>query len=212
VPRMLLEPKVGDLDALHGLVLERELPLTAMLAAHIETLVLHARNLTPADAEVAGNATVALISSLVEKHPGVATRKATIASPLRQVMQYINANLHDPELGPAKLTEVFGLSRASLYRMFEQEGGVAELIRTRRLTGAAIQLGAPGGRERRISEIAREWGFADDSSFSRAFRSHFGLAPSDAREGSAQIWARAQGAEAGVEPYELSYWLRTLRR
>jgi AraC-like DNA-binding protein len=209
VPRPQLEARVPDADSLHGLVLARELPLTAMLAAHIETLVLHARDLSPADAEVAGRATVGLIASLVEKHVG-GGRAPAVISPLRQVLHYINTHLDDPGLGPARLIETFGLSRATLYRMFEREGGVAELIRVRRLTGAAIELGSPGGRGRRISEVARRWGFTDDSSFSRAFRAHFGVAPKDARSRSVSIWARPRNAENELDIPELAYWLRTL--
>lgn len=211
VPRPMLEARVSDPDGLHGLVLERELPLTSMLAAHIKTLVLHAKDLSLSDAEVAGRATVALIASLIETYANRGRQRPTASSPLCQVRHYINTHLHDPELGVTHLTEVFALSRAALYRMFEPEGGVARLIRVRRLRAAAIELSSPGGRQRRISQVARAWGFTDNSSFSRAFRAHFGISPSDARSCSAGMWAHKQGGHAGFDAPELAYWLRTLQ-
>jgi hypothetical protein len=45
--------------------------------------------------------------------------------------RYIGDNFTARDLGAAKLAATFGLSRASLYRLFEPIGGVASFIRTR---------------------------------------------------------------------------------
>lgn len=50
-----------------------------------------------------------------------------------------------------------------------------------RLDRAHAMLADPGQRHRRVLEIALDSGFDDVSAFSRAFRRHFGLTPSDVR-------------------------------
>ncbi len=206
IPRALLEEQGADVDAMHGLVLKRDLPLTAMLAAHLRALVLHARRLSLAEAETMGMATVALIASLTGR--GTAGAGRVPPSPRRQMTRFIDANLGDPGLGPARLMAEFGVSRAALYRMFDQEGGVAEVIRMRRLAEAAMTLGSAGGAERRISEVARRLGFADVSGFSRAFRARYGIAPTEARNQSSAFWATARDADRDAD---LGRWVRMLR-
>lgn len=208
VPRPLLAAAVTDVDRLHGMVLERDRAVTRMLSAHVTALAGQAARFSPGDGDIVSAATVALIArSLDGKAAGSVDRVPIAASPLRRALAHIKQNLHDPALGPALLADRFGLSRATLYRMFEPMGGVAELIRNRRLTAAAIELAS--GKGRRVSEIARHWGFADDSNFSRAFRLHFGIAPRDAREQSVAIWDQIR---AGDDDARFAYWLRTLRR
>ncbi|QDX25002.1 helix-turn-helix domain-containing protein [Sphingomonas suaedae] len=211
IPRPLLEDKVADIDSLHGLVLDRDLPLTQILAAHIRTLAQHAAGLAAGDAAIASRGTIQLLASLVDQRPGNKTRATAMATPLREVLRYIHGNLHDSALGPTQVAQECGVSRATLYRMFEQSGGVAEFIRERRLSGAAMDLASPSAHPRRISDIARSWGFADDSSFSRAFRSHFGISPSEARTASARTWARAQwGGLSDQDSSAIAYWIRML--
>lgn len=206
--RPLLASALVDIDRLHGMVLAREWPVTRLLAAHIRTVAQKAPTIGPSDAEVVSRGTVALVARLIEGQLGDARAGVTTGgSPLSRILAFIEHNLHDPALGPAQIIGLFGLSRAALYRMFEHLGGVTELIRIRRLTGAAIELAS--GRGRRVSEIARAWGFVDDTSFSRAFRAHFGIAPREARDQSAMIWSQVRSGEA--DDAHLAYWLRTLQ-
>jgi AraC-like DNA-binding protein len=207
IPRAMLTARNVDVDSLHGLVLPRELPLTAMLSAHLDALELHAPRLSRRDGEIMGRATISLIAALLERHQGRSLREAMTHRGRIEVMRYINAHLGDPELTPARLVETFGMSRAALYRMFHADGGIAEVIRERRLTEAAVILGAPDAQHVRISEVARRLGFGDDTSFSRAFRTHFGIAPRDAR-------GRAVAAlgDGDADNANLGAWLRRLAR
>lgn len=212
LPRAALEAQMGDVDALHGLVLDGREPLTRILAGHMQTLSEQAGLLQPVDAEMVGQATIALLARLVGQRTGPNSAHAAPSNALQRMLRHIDANLHDADLGPAQLADQFGMSRASLYRLFEEAGGVAELIRQRRITGAAIELASQKGRGRRISEVARAWGFADESSFGRAFRAHFGLSPSEARGRSGEIWAKArQNALGSLGGPDLSFWVRTLQ-
>jgi AraC-like DNA-binding protein len=75
------------------------------------------------------------------------------------VSRFIEANLARRELNVEKIASTFGLSRASLSRLFEPVGGVAGYIRSRRLVRARNELTAPGLQDRRIGPIAYRAGF-----------------------------------------------------
>ena len=77
-----------------------------------------------------------------------------------------------------------GLSRSTLYRLFESVGGVAAYIQRERLRAARDALCSPDNI-RPIHAIAEACGFADASVFSRAFRHAFGCSPRDARAAAA---------------------------
>ena len=96
------------------------------------------------------------------------------------------------------LCRELGMSRSSVYRLLESEGGVARYIQRHRLAECFAQLSDPSNTKP-VVEIADESGMPDPSSFSRAFRREFGLSPTDVREaaraGLAPSAARArQGA------------------
>jgi AraC-like DNA-binding protein len=99
---------------------------------------------------------------------------------IMEIRRYIEQHIALTDLGPDHLCKMFGLSRASLYRLFEPIGGVTDYIRTRRLRAAFDMLANEG--KRTVGEIAYACGFADISAFSRAFRNQFGMSPSEVRE------------------------------
>jgi AraC-like DNA-binding protein len=73
-----------------------------------------------------------------------------------------------------------GVSRSALYRLFEENDGIAELIRSRRLQrfGAAL---ADIHDERPIAVKARACGFASAMQLNRVFQRVHGMRPSDYR-------------------------------
>ncbi|MEO4001707.1 AraC family transcriptional regulator [Mesorhizobium sp. CAU 1732] len=89
--------------------------------------------------------------------------------------------LADRDLTPDKLCRAVGVSRSQLYRIFEPAGGVSNYIRRKRLLKTHDAL-ADSSNSRTISSIAQEWGFADASTYSRMFKSEFGMSPKEARE------------------------------
>lgn len=101
--------------------------------------------------------------------------------------RYIEGNLTARDLGVEKLAATFGLSRASLYRLFEPVGGVASFIRERRLARAVQELTTPGLQDRRIGPIAYQAGFHSIAAFNRAFRAAYGETPRDIRKQTSGI-------------------------
>lgn len=98
-----------------------------------------------------------------------------------QVRRAIQAHLGSALLTPARLAGLVGISRSALYRMFEEEGGVAHYIRDIRLAFAHEALRDPAQAHRNVAEIAEACGFPDPSVFTRSFRRAYGVAPRDVR-------------------------------
>ncbi|WP_245322073.1 helix-turn-helix transcriptional regulator [Bradyrhizobium sp. LTSPM299] len=92
----------------------------------------------------------------------------------------------------------FELSRASLYRLFEADGGLARYIQEQRLDRALRLLVSPSSRGNRLIDLALDLQFSSDSSFVRAFRRHFGITPGEVRELS-ETWLRETGAVPGPD-------------
>lgn len=97
---------------------------------------------------------------------------------LKQAIQcFIEANLATPDLNVSMILRNFGVSRASLYRMFEDDDGVRAYINHRRLCRAVMDLARNPYERGNIHRISERWGFSSDASFSRMVRRTFGLTP-----------------------------------
>jgi len=214
VPRPQFEAVVDDVAALHGLVLDGTEALTAILAAHMTELAEHVESLDARAAAAMGDGTVAMLTTILAT---LARRHAlptstTIPSIFRRVSAYIDSNLDDTEMSPATIAAEFGMSRATLYRLFESFGGVADYIRRRRLIAAALRLASPEHRAKRVAQIALACGFTNETTFGRNFMQQFGISPSEARLRADQIWAaHGWGSETLGGVREFRVWMKTLR-
>nr|WP_246753067.1 helix-turn-helix domain-containing protein [Sinorhizobium sp. BG8] len=207
IPRQLLFAQESQMDGLHGMLLKSDSAAGRLIGSHFLSVYRVLPDLTQSDAPAIVQATADLVAQLVSGKPenvgdtSVALRGALIV----QIKDHIDKHLSSHELGPEYLSKTFGLSRASLYRLFEPIGGVTEYIRSRRLRWAFDALA--DGRKRTIGEIAYSCGFTDVSVFSRAFRNRFGISPSEARGANG-------GLPAGVyfpphaEAASVHEWLR----
>lgn len=132
--------------------------------------------------------------SAIGAAPLAATRKEV-------VRRIVDLNLNNTALGPDFLCREAGMSRSQLYRLFENEGGVANYIQRRRLKRCFTEL-SKNAEGRSVAAIAEGLGFPDPSSFSRSFRREFGLAPRDVMHKRLSgapvdaIVAKAQASEA----------------
>ena len=93
------------------------------------------------------------------------------------ICEYIEQNVGSPELSTSTLLREFGVSRATLYRMFESENGVRNHIATRRLYRAVLDLSAAPKVRGKVHEVSERWGFSSDANFSRSVRRQFGTSP-----------------------------------
>lgn len=177
--------------SLHGSVLQAGSPVTALLADFITSLARLAGDLASAELNDIEEAAATLLASCLAQGNPEAIGDHALHPVLRHsLLNFIDANLADPALGPPLLIERFRISRAHLYRIFAADGGVARVIREHRLDAAYRALIAPSDAERSITQIAFAFGFSSSSQFQRAFSSRFALSPNEARrEGSSPILA-----------------------
>ncbi|MEM7460661.1 MAG: AraC family transcriptional regulator [Pseudomonadota bacterium] len=105
----------------------------------------------------------------------------------RLIRDYIEENLGDLSLLPARICDQFNLSRATLYRMFEVDGGVRRYIQDRRLYAAVWDLAEGGIHRGRLTEVAEKWGFSSNANFNRAVKTVFGMPPGALFRGPALI-------------------------
>ncbi|MCO6187926.1 helix-turn-helix domain-containing protein [Rhizobium sp. L1K21] len=99
---------------------------------------------------------------------------------LSKAKQIINDQLCSQKLNPNNLARQLGLSRSSLYRLFEPAGGVAKIIRESRMRAAARAI-AEGDIHVRIGDVADRYCFSSDAQFSASFKTYFGCTPSEFR-------------------------------
>ena len=180
VPRDLCHPHASELDRLHGANLPagpgrllvdylrslyRQLPLLDL--DQLPMLVDATRNMVIACAAPSRNA-------MEQAMPAIQ------ATQMERAKQFIRDNLLQASLDTRELCRYLGMSRSSLYRLFEPLGGVARYIRSARLLDAHRAL-STASDTRPVYAIARERGFDDPSEFSRAFKHQFGYSPTEAR-------------------------------
>ena len=100
-----------------------------------------------------------------------------------RILDHVARHLRDPQLSVDGIARALNCSKRHLYNAFsgDDEVGLARYIQRRRLEGCVKELrdNAHGGRP--ITEIALSWGFSNLSHFSRVFREHTGMSPSEFR-------------------------------
>jgi AraC-like DNA-binding protein len=214
VPRDFFASLGHDADSLNGVVLPAADPQTGLLADYLEALLCRLPKLDVAQAETAARSVVGLLAAVLQTRPSDIPGAASARpyAPLVEITRFIETRLRDPALGATMLAGKFAMSRATLYRHFEPLGGVSDYIRRRRLSNAALELSSPDGRRRKIADIAFRWGFANEQSFARAFKAHFGVSPGAARAEPRRGWEPSSHQRpAELEQHRFQRWLRTLR-
>ncbi|MFM0640196.1 helix-turn-helix domain-containing protein [Paraburkholderia metrosideri] len=182
VPRALVERSFPDAASLHGRWVHATTPLTRMLIEHLVALKRQIVGLSKEEAHQSCLTAVELLVAAFSRQAGLSGngRAAVRAAVYGQVRRHVETHLHDPDLSPDSVLASLHLSRASVYRIFEHEGGLAAYIRSRRLRMAADELVRFPQME--VQDIASGLGFNDASTFTRAFRRAFDIAPSELHE------------------------------
>jgi AraC-like DNA-binding protein len=140
--------------------------------------------------QLAGTTGARLAHSALDLVTTVFTRELGLdgasADPHRALVQrirsFIDRNLASTDLGPASIASAHFISTRHLHGLFQEQGvTVSTWIRTRRLEQCRRDLLDPMLADRPVAAIAARWGFVDAAHFSRAFKSAFGVSPSEYR-------------------------------
>ncbi|WP_409235931.1 AraC family transcriptional regulator [Streptomyces sp. PA5.6] len=117
---------------------------------------------------------------------------------VRRLHAYVDANLRDRNLTPATVAEAQHISIRYLHKLFEGRGStVGRWIQHRRLEEARRELARPARDDITVAAVARRWGFASATHFSRSFRTAYGMSPSDWRDGRTRPPHPVEGSGAG---------------
>ena len=184
--------------SLHGLLLRGEHPLGQLLGGHLHRLLQTLPGLTVVNAA----STVHITLSLLHTCLGVECQALETAAsdPLRaRIIAFIESHVHAPELSAQLLQQVFHVSRARLYRILQDDGGVARVIARARTDAAFRDIRNRPGQP--LLKVAERWGFSNVRQFQRAFRTRFGFSPGTLRQ--PQWRMRADAPAPPHEPAQL---------
>jgi AraC-like DNA-binding protein len=160
----------------HGLAFPRESGAARLIGAAMREFYAQADQLTLSEAEAAIEGIVALTTAFARAK--LASDEADrVKSRRKAALDYIDANLGNPQLGPDEIARAARSSRASLYRLLAAEGGIRAVLSKRRLDQAVRLMLADEKEELSLKEIVNCCGFGGTSQFSRAFRARFGVPP-----------------------------------
>jgi AraC-like DNA-binding protein len=178
IPRSALDDLLPRPVDLHGWMPQGAAAM--LLADHLRAVLRTAPLLSGAEVPGLNMATLHMLAATIA--PNIDTlgnARPTIECALvRQAKRHIHTHLTDPTLSPEHICRTLRISRATLYRLFEPDGGVAQFIRQQRLLRAHMEL-ASASTKLTLERLADNLGFNGASQFSRSFRTQFGYSPSE---------------------------------
>lgn len=124
------------------------------------------------------------------------------------MLSFIDNHLANPKLGADLLCRTFGVSRASLYRLFQCQGGVSHTIQQRRLYRCYREL-SQRSRETTVRSIGERYGFTSASHFTKVFKALFHISPSEVGSPEEPIysWNAIRRSDAKPTSFALHEWL-----
>jgi len=182
IPRHEIEKTIGPRN-LHGTILKSEWPMTRLITACLRELLSLEGPLPGMQAHAVQDALTTLLTAALKGEPLEQTADhSPLGLALRQrILTFIDQNIGSPNLSPESIQHRFNVSRSHLYRAFATDGGVAKVLRDKRLDIAFLEL-SETGNARSIAETAYSLGFSSGNQLLRSFRARFGMTPSEARE------------------------------
>ncbi len=198
VPRALVASAMSALGDVHLRVLKRGDPRAKLLSEHVAHMLARIDGDPQAQfAQTLPVLTGLLASAFGAKALSRRAGEAMSRAALDSLKRLIEHHIRSPELDADFICARSGWSRATVYRLFQAEGGLARYIRQRRLHWAFRELMGRSPPRRRILDLAIDCQFASEATFSRAFHRLFGMPPGEVRA----LAERARSdAPSGVPP------------
>lgn len=153
-------------------------------------------SMTDDTARSAGSMILELVRLSLQELAGRESSATQLEAFRDRVRAHIGQHLQDPHLSLDSIAQALNCSKRHLYNAFGDEDDTpAHYILRRRLQACMRDLRNPALATRSITDIAFAWGFNNGAHFSRVFREHAGLTPSDFRK-AAQRQADDSGQDA----------------
>lgn len=185
IPKTVVPLAPGRVARLIGGRFSSREGIGALLADFLTRLVQDAQHYRPADATRLGGILLDLLTALLthelEAEACLASESLRRSLMLR-IESFIERHLGDVRLSPQAVAVAHQVSVSYLYKLFRTEGmTVAGWIRERRLENCRRDLADPAMSSCPVHTIATRWGFASNAHFSRAFRTTYGVTPTEYR-------------------------------
>ncbi|MGV9712721.1 helix-turn-helix domain-containing protein [Gordonia sp. NPDC003424] len=175
LPKSLLDERCGATTPRVGV------PLPANGAGAVIGALMPAVWQVDAGTVASGDMTDAVTAAVAAHLRAAPSPRVSVRQARReQVLRYLRRHLADPGLSVESAARDLHLSPRSLHALFDDtDDTFAGTVRQMRLRRANDLLSDPG---RTVTDIAATVGFADPSTFTRAFRRHFGATPTEVRQ------------------------------
>ncbi|AQZ70664.1 Transcriptional regulator, AraC family [[Actinomadura] parvosata subsp. kistnae] len=161
----------------------------ALLAGFMRGLVREGPALGPEESGSLGAVAVELATIWLAGAAGAGgavpaeTRRQAL---VREVKEHVRRHLGRPGLTPSSIAAACNISVRYLHRIFEAEGRtIGEYVRHERLERCRADLEDPLLAGTPVAELGARWGFEDPATFSRVFRSAYGMPPGEYRRDAA---------------------------
>lgn len=96
-----------------------------------------------------------------------------------RVRCFVEENIAAPDLSVTRIARKMNVSRATLYRLFSEVGGVRKFVTQVRLDTARRMLESGSLQRGHILDVGYRCGFSSPGAFSRAFKTHYGISPGE---------------------------------
>ncbi|WP_426314120.1 helix-turn-helix domain-containing protein [Methylobacterium fujisawaense] len=189
IPRERLESVLGPARLYSGLTIGADLGSTALAIGFLTELMRASHSLTPDVADRMSAIGIDLIAaSIAERLAQEVSRPLHETVTVQRAKTYVEANLGDPDFGPPELAAAVGVSLRRLQEMFHERGRhVSDYIWERRLLRAGHQLSNIEHGHLPIGTVAYSCGFSSQAHFSRRFKAHHGMTPSEFRQAALEV-------------------------
>ncbi|WP_162946733.1 helix-turn-helix transcriptional regulator [Ruegeria sp. EL01] len=203
--RPKLQSEVPGLSNLHNMIL-RSSPVTRILKTAIRDVFSELRNADDSEVGTLSDmlhklAVDAIRHQWIQELESLEIRSETV---LCTIVDYIHQNFHNRDLSPEMISKELGISRSKLYQVCQQVDTPQRLIRLIRLEKASGFFRTAA--DCNVGDVAYRTGFSSRPALSRAFIDHYGVSPSEYREGLRVRTPRQDPRESSPE----SVW-ETLR-
>lgn len=179
VPRATAIQQGLDVASLHGAILD--CAAGRLLGTHLLGIRASAPELPEGSGKWLARGVLDLLSlAVASTGRGVAPDGASRDGIGAAARTAIERELGSASFNVARLCQTLGISRSTLHRLFEEDGGVQAFIRGRRLEAVRSALSDATSREP-LHMLADRLGFSDSAHLSRLFRSRYGMTPTDFR-------------------------------
>lgn len=189
IPRERLESILGSARIFAGLTVDGRQPVATLTRSFFSNLMLEGDRLSPSAAEsMAGVGMDLVIASLAERLAKEVPLPVSGVVLVQRAKAYVEANFSNVSLDPPQLAAAVGVSLRRLQQLFQDQGHhIYEWIWQRRLTATARCLNNSGYNHISIGTLAYSCGFASQAHFSRRFKAHFGMTPTEYRHASESV-------------------------